>query len=111
MCKVLIPRAWAGYHLMLIKTVTYNVLMTHMTMEVDQCLNHNEKKNKNKYSRLKTVYDNITINLHCCYSTLYLSFKTSNSLRLDFIYILTKKKPPHSHIEIKAKIQNIGKNI
>lgn len=44
MCKVLIPRAWAGYHLMLIKTVTYNVLMTHMTMEVDQCLNHNEKK-------------------------------------------------------------------
>lgn len=92
MCKVLIPRAWAGYHLMLIKTVTYNVLMTHMTMEVDQCLNHNEKKNKNKYSRLKTVYDNITINLHCCYSTLYLSFKTSNSLRLDFIYILTKKK-------------------
>lgn len=111
MCKVLIPRAWAGYHLMLIKTVTYNVLMTHMTMEVDQCLNHNEKKNKNKYSTLKTVYDNITINLHCCYSTLYLSFKTSNSLRLDFIYILTKKNPPHSHIEIKSKIQNIGKNI
>lgn len=44
MCKVFIPCAWAGYHLMLIKTVTYNVLMTHMTMEVDQCLNHNEKK-------------------------------------------------------------------
>lgn len=65
--------------------------MTHMAMEVDQCLKHNEKNN-NKYSRLKTVYDNITINLHCCYSTLYLSFKTSNSLRLDFIYILTKKK-------------------
>lgn len=85
--------------------------MTHMAMEVDQCLKHNEKKNKNKYSRLKTVYDNITINLHCCYSTLYLSFKTSNSLRLGFIYILTKKKPPHSHIEVKAKIQKIGKNI
>lgn len=85
--------------------------MTHMAMEVDQCLKHNEKKNKNKYSRLKTVYDNITINLHCCYSTLYLSFKTSNSLRLDFIYILTKKKTPHSHIEVKAKIQKIGKNI
>lgn len=64
--------------------------MTHMAMEVDQCLKHNEINN-NKYSRLKTVYDNITINLHCCYSTLYLSFKTSNSLRLDFIYILTKK--------------------
>lgn len=85
--------------------------MTHMTMEVDQCLKHNEKKNKNKYSRLKTVYDNITINLHCCYSTLYLSFKTSNCLRLDLIYILTKKNPPHSHIEVKAKIQKIGKNI
>lgn len=86
--------------------------MTHMAMEVDPCLKHNEKKkNKNKYSRLKTVYDNITINLHCCYSTLYLSFKTSNSLRLGFIYILTKKKPPHSHIEVKAKIQKIGKNI
>lgn len=43
MCKVLIP-AWAGYHIMFVKTVTYNVSMTHMAMEVDQCLKHNEKK-------------------------------------------------------------------
>lgn len=44
-------KAWAGYHIMLVKTVTYNVSMTHtcMTMEVDQCLKHNGKKNKNKY--------------------------------------------------------------
>lgn len=53
MCKVLIPRAWAGYHLMLIKTVTYNVLMTHMTMEVNQCLNHNEKKKQKQIFKTK----------------------------------------------------------